>query len=74
MKNKGGEILRTNLKCFRVRNKLSQAEIAKKLDVSRSYYGFIESGRQKGSVKFWGTLKSVFKLTDKQIKELKKAE
>ena len=74
MKNKGGEILRTNLKCFRVRNKLSQAEIAKKLDVSRSYYGFIERGRQKGSVKFWGTLKSVFNLTDKQIKELKKTE
>ena len=63
-----------NLKLFRIALDLSQAEIAEKLNVSRSYYGFIESSRQKGSVKFWRTLKSVFKLTDKQIKELKKAE
>ena len=74
MNNKGGEILRTNLKCFRVRNKLSQAKIAELLNVSRAYYGFIETGMQDGSPKFWRTLKSVFKLTDKQIKELKKAE
>lgn len=63
-----------NLKLFRIALDLSQAEIAEKLNISRSYYGFIESGRQKGSVKFWRALKSVFKLTDKQIKELKKAE
>ena len=63
-----------NLKLFRIALDLSQAEIAEKLDVSRSYYGFVESGRQKGSVKFWETLKSVFNLADKQIKELRKTE
>ena len=63
-----------NLKLFRIALDLSQAEIAKKLDVSRSYYGFIESGRQKGSVKFWETMKDVFVLSDKNIEELKQIE
>lgn len=66
--------MRKNLKLFRIALDLSQTEIAEKLDVSRSYYGFIESGRQKGSVKFWETLKDVFVLSDKNIEELKQIE
>ena len=51
---------RTNLKVFRVKLKLSQAQIAEKIGVNRGTYAAIEKGARNGSYKFWTALQIAF--------------
>lgn len=48
------------LKEFRKKNKLSQKEMAKEIDVSVSYYSKVESGYQNPSYEFMMKLKTRF--------------
>ena len=71
MQTKGGEIMRKNLKIFRVENNLSQNGIANKLGYERAYFGHIERGFMDGSSKFWARLQKAFSLSDEKVEELK---
>lgn len=59
--------MRTNLKVFRVRQKLSQAEMAEKIGCRRSNYSAVENGTRNGSVKFWNALQTAFNVPDTEI-------
>lgn len=58
---------RTELKVLRVRNNLTQLQIAKKLGVSKSTYNLIENGNRRGSAEFWLRLQSEFNLKDSEV-------
>lgn len=66
--------MRTQLKVFRVLQKLSQSEMAARLGYERAYYGHIERGLQKGSREFWQRLQDAFGLADVVVEELKKVD
>jgi transcriptional regulator with XRE-family HTH domain len=66
--------MRTQLKIFRIMQKLNQQQIAAKLGYERAYYGHVERGLQKGSDEFWARLQAAFGLTDVVIEELKKID
>lgn len=54
--------MRNELKVFRVKNQLTQKEIASKLGVSHSAYNLIETGKRNGTIKFWEKLQKEFNL------------
>lgn len=66
--------MRTQLKVFRVLQKLNQSQMAEKLGYERAYYGHVERGLQKGSGQFWERLQTAFGLTDVIVEELKKVD
>ena len=45
--------MRKNLYMLRHAHGLTQEEMAKRLDISRTAYRNIESGKSKGSIEFW---------------------
>lgn len=59
--------MRTDLKVLRVKNNLTQQEMADKLDVSLTTYSFIENGKQSGKVEFWKKVKEAFNLTADEL-------
>lgn len=62
--------MRTGLKILRIKQQLTQAEIATKLGVSFSTYNLIEQGKRKGSEEFWTKLQQTFNLTDAEMWQL----
>ena len=62
--------MRTNLKVLRVKQHLTQAEIATKLGVSYATYNLIEQGKRKGSTEFWERIQTLFNLTDAEMWQL----
>lgn len=66
--------MRTNLKVFRIRQKLTQREMSEKLGYEHAYYGHVERGLQKGSAEFWKRLQAAFALTDDKVKELQEVD
>lgn len=66
--------MRTNLKVFRVKNRLSQSGMARRIGCSRAMYGHIERGFRNGTVKFWDNLKNAFEVSEKTIERLKEDE
>lgn len=56
--------MRHNLYLFRCDQRMTQAQIAEKLGVSRQLYASIEKGRQRVSAEFWSTLQRVFEIPD----------
>ncbi len=65
---------RINLKVFRIKQKLSQNEMAKRLNVGRSTYVEIENGKRDGSIRFFNNLQDEFQLTDDEVWNLTKKE
>ena len=59
--------MRHNLKVFRVKNKLTQQQLADQLGVSVSTYNLIEGGKRRGSIKFWEKLQQQFKLEGGEV-------
>lgn len=59
--------LRTNLKIFRVKHRLSQEEMAKKLGYSRATYAAIESGKRAGKQVFWIDFQEAFNVPDEEL-------
>lgn len=66
------KVARTELKVLRVKNSLTQSEMAKKLGVGLTTYHFVESGKRNGSMAFWVNLQKVFKLDDEIMWKLQK--
>lgn len=51
---------RTNLKLFRVAQKMTQAEFAEKIGCNRGTYAAIEKGTRNGLAGFWLKLQAAF--------------
>ena len=66
--------MRTNLKVFRIKKKLTQAEIAAKIGVSRGVYSYIEQGKRGGTPCFWGALQYAFNIPDEEMYPLQKLD
>lgn len=66
--------MRINLKLFRVKNKLTQAEMADKIGVSRQVYANVENGKNGGSTDFWGNLQRAFNIADEEMYSLMKLD
>lgn len=64
--------MRKELKLLRVKNNLTQAEMAKVLGVSRVAYGYYETGTREGRQKFWTTLQRKFNLSDEEMYKMMK--
>lgn len=62
--------MRRNLKIFRIKERLSQAEISERIGCSRATYAAIESGSRCGRMRFWHDLQSAFDLPDSEMWEL----
>lgn len=66
--------MRIDLKVLRVKHKLTQAEIAAKIGVSRQVYANIEKGRNDGSTDFWSNLQRAFDIPDEEMYSLMKLD
>lgn len=64
--------MRENLQLLRLRSKLTQAQMAKKLGFSRNHYQRVEAGDLNVSLRFLDALCVAFNLTLQQAKELTK--
>ena len=63
--------MRKNLKVFRVKQGLTQAEMAARLDYTGSLYSMVESGKRTGTQYFWLNLKTAFNLSENEIENLR---
>ena len=66
--------MRTNLKVLRVKNSLTQDDMAKKIGCSRVSYSNIERRIRQGSTNVWNSIQQVFNIKDEDMWELMKNE
>lgn len=66
--------MRTNLKVFRIKQKMTQAEFAKAVGYTRSHYGRIENGDYDPRQEFWEKLKKRFNVSDTLLLQLMKKD
>lgn len=59
--------MRTNLKLFRVKKRMSQDEFADAIGCSRATYSSIESGKRDGRLAFWNDLQQTFSIPDEEM-------
>lgn len=71
---RGVNKVRTKLKIFRIKQKLTQHQMSAKLGYEHAYYGHVERGYQVGSAAFWERLQNAFGLTDGELQELKERD
>lgn len=64
--------MRTNLKVFRVKQNMTQGEIAEHIGYTRAAYSSIENGKRSGRDSFWNALQKAFSLEDTEMWALKK--
>ena len=55
---------RTNLKLLRVKNKMSQEDMANKIGCTRATYSAIEIGKREGRRTFWLDFQKAFNIPD----------
>lgn len=65
---------RLNLKIFRIRHELTQADMADKVGCARDAYGAIEAGKRDPSIAFFYALQDAFDIPDAEMWELTKHE
>ena len=65
---------RENLREFRLRQKMSQGEIAEAIGYSRVMYSQVESGVRDGTLAFWGAVQNRFNIPDRDMWKLTKEE
>lgn len=65
---------RTSLKVFRVKNRLSQEQIADKLGFSRGHYARFENGEVEITLRFLEALTTVFGITFDEAKSISKRD
>ena len=67
--------MRTNLRVFRVKNHLTQEEMAEKIGVSRLTYSRVELGKRGGDVEdFWTKLEVAFNVPHAEMYDLMKKD
>lgn len=64
--------MRTELKVLRVKHKMTQAQFAEKIGVSRGMYALIEQGNRNGTQEVWQRLQTAFNVPDGEIWRLMK--
>lgn len=64
--------MRTNLKVFRIKNKLTQTDMSEKIGCTRATYSAIESGVRCGRPFFWSQLQKAFNIPDESMWKLQK--
>ena len=64
--------MRTNLKVFRVKQGLTQQQMADRLGYTRASYQAIEKGKRNGQKAFWDTLQGKFAIPSADMWELQK--
>lgn len=64
--------MRQELKIFRIKQRLTQKELAAVLGVSVPTYNLIEQGKRRGSQDFWLKLQNTYKLEDATVWQLQK--
>lgn len=62
--------MRNELKVLRVRNNLTQPQMAERCSVSTATYNLIEQGKRRGSQQFWLNLQREFELKDGEVWQL----
>ena len=62
------------MKQFRIGLHLTQAEMAEKMGVGRTVYGYVENGRRNGTIPFWNKLQQTFNVSDTEIWKLQKLD
>lgn len=67
-------MVRRNLKVFRIKSGLTQAEFAAKIGVSLSTYNAVESGKRPCSNRFMDKLQTAFDIPDREMWKLAKLE
>lgn len=63
---------RHNLYMFRCDKRLTQAEIADKIGVSRRGYANVENGKRGGTAEFWAAVQREFNVPDEEMYALMK--
>ena len=63
---------RHNLYMFRCDKRLTQAEIAATIGVSRQVYAYVEKGKRSGNQAFWDGLQKAFNIPDTEMYALQK--
>lgn len=71
---KKAKCMRTNLKCFRVKQNLTQEEMADRIGCGRCGYATIEQGTRNGRDHFWASLQKAFNIPDEEMWRLKKKD
>ena len=64
--------MRQELKLLRVKQNLTQQQIAEKTGVSYATYNLIENGSRRGSQEFWVNLQEAFKIEDGELWRMQK--
>lgn len=64
--------MKINLKVFRIKRHLTQADMAALIGVSRVTYSNIERGRNNASEDFWKKLQAEFEIPDSEMYSLMK--
>lgn len=59
--------MRTELKVFRVKQRMTQAQFAEKIGVGRALYAAVEKGTRDGALAFWEQFKNVFDIPESEI-------
>mgnify|MGYP003297277410 CR=1 FL=1 len=59
-----------SLKILRVRNDLTQEEMARRLTMSRQAYAKIENGQGDGNITFWSKVQREFKISSEEMWDL----
>lgn len=66
--------MRKNLKVFRVRQDMTQGEMADRIGYTRAAYASIEKGKRDGRDAFWNDFQRAFNLEDSEMWTLMKNE
>lgn len=67
-------MVRHNLYMFRCDKRLTQAQIAAEIGVSRQVYAYVEKGKRSGNQAFWDNLQKAFNVPDTEMYALQKLE
>ena len=67
-------MIRMNLKIFRIRRNLTQADMAARVGYDRAAYALIESGARNPSIEFFMNLQEAFDIPDEEMWGLTKIE
>lgn len=59
--------MRTELKVLRVKQKMTQAQFAEKLGVSRAMYSAIENGTRIGTLVFWENFSRICEIPEGEL-------
>lgn len=64
--------MRENLKKARQDAGMTQKQVAEYLGIHERYYKALESGEKLGGIEFWDKLEDLFKIHQRELRELSK--